>query len=279
MTERQIEAIDSPEDIRRAIRAGSIIGQTSGMAPGFAQGNLVVLPQAWASDFLRFCLANPKPCPLLAVGRPGDPSLPAAGAGIDIRTDVPRYRVFRDGEPVGEVGDIRSLWQDDFVAFLIGCSFSFEGALMEAGIGVRHIELGSNVPMYRTNIACVPAGPFSGHFVVSMRPLTPADAIRAIEITAAMPQVHGAPVHFGDPSAIGIRDLSSPDFGDSVPVRDGEVPVFWACGVTPQVALAQARPPIAITHSPGSMLVTDIREADLRDGRFRFEPPSWPQAR
>lgn len=275
MTERQMAASQFPQTIRRGIRDGLISDQTSGMAPGYAQGNLVVLPKAWASDFLEFCLANPKPCPLLAVGKPGDPSLPTVGTGIDIRTDVPRYRVFRNGNLVEEVSNISHLWADDFVSFLIGCSFSFEGALMDAGIGVRHIELGSNVPMYRTNIDCVSAGPFQGQFVVSMRPLKPADAIRAIEITARMPQVHGAPVYFGDPSAIGISDLSSPDFGETVPVRDGEVPVFWACGVTPQVALAQAKPPLAITHSPGYMLITDIREEDLQSGQFRFEPPSW----
>ena len=175
----------NPQNIRADIRNGLIVDQTSGMAPGFAQGNLVVLPKVWATDFLQFCLANPKPCPLLAVGNPGDPSLPGAGAGIDIRTDLPRYRVFRDGALVDELDDIRALWQDDFVTFLIGCSFSFEGALMDAGIGVRHIELGTNVPMYRTNIQCQSAGPFKGRYVVSMRPFSPADAIRAIEITDA----------------------------------------------------------------------------------------------
>ncbi|MGP4753963.1 MULTISPECIES: putative hydro-lyase [Agrobacterium] len=274
MKKPQMNVMD-PQNIRADIRNGFIVDQTSGMAPGFAQGNLVVLPKVWATDFLQFCMANPKPCPLLALGNPGDPSLPGAGAGIDIRTDLPRYRIFRDGALVDELTDIRALWQDDFVTFLIGCSFSFEGALMDAGIGVRHIELGTNVPMYRTNIKCQSAGPFKGHYVVSMRPFSPANAIRAIEITATMPQVHGAPVHFGDPSAIGISDLSSPDFGDSVPVRDGEVPVFWACGVTPQVALEQARPPIAITHSPGYMLITDISEQDLRSGQFKFQKPHW----
>ncbi|AJC80838.1 hypothetical protein IE4803_CH03672 [Rhizobium etli bv. phaseoli str. IE4803] len=263
-----------PEQIRLDVRSGAIAGQTSGMAPGFAQGNLVILPKQWARDFLRFCLENPKPCPLLAVGNPGDPSLANAGRNIDIRSDVPSYRVFRDGRLAEEISDIRHIWRDDFVSFLIGCSFSFEWALLNAGIGVRHIELGSNVPMYRTNIDCVSAGPFSGQFVVSMRPMKPAEAIRAIEITASMPQVHGAPVHFGDPLAIGITDLSRPDFGDSVPVKEGEVPVFWACGVTPQVALAQAKPPIAVTHSPGCMLVTDIRDENLLNGTFRFEAPA-----
>lgn len=262
-----------PAEIRSAIRAGNISSQTSGMAAGYAQGNLVILPKAWARDFLRFCLANPKPCPLLAVSKVGDPSLPGAGLDIDIRSDIPSYRVFVNGELVNEVPDIRELWQDSFVSFLIGCSFSFEWALINADIGVRHIELGRNVPMFKTNIQCSSAGPFSGEFVASMRPMKPADAIRAIEITSKMPQVHGAPIHFGDPAAIGISDLSRPDYGDAVPVRDGEVPVFWACGVTPQVALSNAKPPIAITHSPGYMLITDIPDEDLLTGRFQFNPP------
>ncbi|TBY42941.1 putative hydro-lyase [Rhizobium leguminosarum bv. viciae] len=262
-----------PEAIRAGARSGAISGQTSGMARGFAQGNLVILPKEHAADFLNFCLANPKPCPLLAVSRPGDASLPGAGKDIDIRTDVPSYRIFRDGNLIGEVESIANIWQDDFVSFLIGCSFSFEWALLGAGLNVRHIELGTNVPMYKTNIECVSAGAFSGQYVASMRPMKPADAIRAIEITSRMPQVHGAPVHFGDPSAIGIADIAYPDYGDAVPIREGEVPVFWACGVTPQVALANAKPPIAITHSPGCMLLTDIPDDDLISGNFRFTAP------
>lgn len=258
--------------IRADIRAGLITNQTSGMAPGLAQGNLVILPKFWAADFLRFCQANPKPCPLLAVGKPGDPALPSLGAGIDIRSDVPSYRVFREGRLVEETPDITSHWAHDFVSFVIGCSFSFEWALQNAGIAVRHIDLARNVPMFRTNIDCTPAGRFSGKLVVSMRPMKPLAAIRAIEITSRMPQVHGAPVHFGDPTAIGIKDISRPDYGDAVPVYEGEIPLFWACGVTPQVALAEAKPPIAITHSPGYMLITDIQEEDLLNGRFKFEP-------
>lgn len=260
--------------IRADIRAGRIKHQTSGMAPGFAQGNLVILPKFWATDFLRFCQANPKPCPLLAVGKPGDPALPTLGAGIDIRSDVPSYRVFKDGELVEEVPDITSHWRHDFVSFVIGCSFSFEWALQNAGIAVRHIDLGRNVPMFRTNIDCTPAGRFSGKLVVSMRPMKPLDAIRAIEITSRLPQVHGAPVHFGDPKTIGIRDIARPDYGDAVPVNEGEIPLFWACGVTPQVALANAKPPIAITHSPGCMLITNIEEQDLLNGRLQLEPTS-----
>jgi uncharacterized protein YcsI (UPF0317 family) len=243
------------------------------MAPGFVQGNLVILPADWAQDFLGFCRANPKPCPLVAVGNPGDPTLPGAGKDIDIRSDLPSYRIFREGMLADEVTDISDLWQADFVSFLIGCSFSFEGALLGAGLGVRHIELGSNVPMFRTNIDCVPSGRFSGKLVVSMRPFLPEKAIRAIEITSRVPQVHGAPIHFGNPQAIGINDLAHPDYGDPVPVKEGEVPVFWACGVTPQVALAQAKPPIAITHSPGCMLITDVTDDDLLSGRFELTLP------
>ena len=244
------------------------------MAPGFVQGNLVILPSAWATDFLHFCRANPKPCPLLAVGRPGDPSLPRVGIGIDVRSDLPRYRVFRDGELSEEAQDVHDHWRDDFVSFLIGCSFSFENALLSSGINVRHIELGRNVPMFRTNIDCVPAGRFAGKLVVSMRPLKPTEAIRAIEITGRLPLVHGAPVYFGNPAEIGVSDLTRPDYGDPVPLHADEVPVFWACGVTPQVALEAAKPPVAITHSPGCMLITDIREEDLLAGRFQFEAPS-----
>lgn len=265
----------SPESIRAGARTGLIGGQTSGMARGFAQGNLVILPKDYAKDFLAFCLANPKPCPLLAVGQPGDPSLPGAGAGIDIRTDVPSYRIFRHGSLTAEVESVADVWQEDFVSFVIGCSFSFEWALLSAGLNVRHIELGTNVPMYKTSIDCVSAGAFSGQYVASMRPMKPADAIRAIEITSRMPQVHGAPIHFGDPAIIGISDVTRPDFGDPVPIRTGEVPVFWACGVTPQVALSNAKPPIAITHSPGCMLLTDIPDDDLISGKFRFIAPDF----
>lgn len=261
-----------PIGIRHAIRRGLISGQTSGLAPGWVQGNIVILPLGWAQDFFDFCLANPKPCPLLAVGRPGDPSLPSLGTGIDIRHDVPRYRVFRDGDLIATPQDITDLWREDLVTFVIGCSFSFEAALIADGIAVRHIDLGRNVPMFRTNIPCVSAGRFAGSLVVSMRPLTPAQVLRATDITANLPQVHGAPVHFGDPAAIGIQDITMPDFGDAVPVRGDEVPIFWACGVTPQVALANARPPLAITHSPGAMLITDIAETSLRDGSFGFDP-------
>lgn len=258
----QIDAITALAE-RHRIRTGGWAGQTAGLAPGHVQANLVILPSGWAGDFLRFCQANPKPCPLLAVSEVGDPTLPTLGRDIDIRTDVPLYRVFRDGELMEEPKDIRALWTKDLVSFLIGCSFSFEEALLADRVPVRHITLGRNVPMYRTKIPCTPAGRFSGDLVVSMRPLTPRDAIRAVQITSRFPSVHGAPVHFGDPAAIGIRDLSDPDFGEAVPVEPGEVPVFWACGVTPQVAIRNARPPLAITHSPGMMLITDLLNTQL----------------
>lgn len=251
----------TPRDVRLAAREGTLDAPTADLAPGHVQGNLVVLPREFAADFVLFCQRNPKPCPLLAIGDPGDPSLPAMGEDIDVRTDLPRYRVYRDGELAGEVGDVRRHWRDDLVSFLIGCSFSFEQAMIEAGLPIRHIEENCNVPMYRTNLLTSPAGVFSGPLVVSMRPLKPADAIRAVQITSRFPAVHGAPVHIGDPQQIGIRDLAQPDYGDAVRIDAGEVPVFWACGVTPQAAIAQARPGICITHAPGYMLVTDARNS------------------
>jgi uncharacterized protein YcsI (UPF0317 family) len=252
-----------PADCRAAIRAGRWLGHTSGLADRHVQGNLVVLPQALASDFLLFCQRNPKPCPLLAVGEPGNPALPSLGEGIDVRTDLPRYRVWREGRIAHEPSDITALWQGDFVSFVIGCSFSFEQALMDEGIPLRHVRQGRNVAMFRTAIATEPAGPFHGPLVVTMRPMKAAHAIRAVQITSRYPAVHGAPVHIGDPALIGIRDLGKPDYGDAVEVMPDELPVFWACGVTPQAALVQAAPPLAITHAPGSMLITDRLNHEL----------------
>ncbi len=249
--------------VRLGARSGRLTGHTAGLAPGFVQCNLVVLSERQAADFLRFCQRNPKPCPLIAVTEPGDPTVPDAGEGIDVRTDLPRFRVWQDGKLVDEPTDILRWWRDDLVAFLIGCSFTFEEALAVEGVGVRHLEGGGNVPMYRTTIPCRPAGPFAGPMVVSMRPMGAADAIRAIQITSRYPAVHGAPVHIGDPAAIGIADLARPDYGDPVEVRSGDIPVFWACGVTPQAVIAAANPSFAITHAPGSMLVTDVRNSRL----------------
>jgi len=251
------------EETRRKIRRGEFTGHTSGLAPGHVQGNVAILPADLAGDFLRFCQRNPKPCPLLAVGEPGDPRLPALGADIDIRTDVPRYRVFRDGVLAAEPTSIGDLWRGDLVTFVLGCSFSFEEALVEAGLTLKHHSLGRNVAMYRTSIPTEPAGRFAGPLVVSMRPFKPADAIRAVQITARFPTVHGAPVHIGLPEAIGIADLARPDYGDAVPVGADELPVFWACGVTPQAVIAAVKPPFCITHAPGSMLITDLLNARL----------------
>jgi uncharacterized protein YcsI (UPF0317 family) len=249
--------------IRHRIRTGAFNGHTSGLAPRHVQGNVVILPADLASDFLLFCQRNPKPCPLLAVSEPGQASLPALGADLDIRTDVPRYRIWRDGRLVDEPTDIGAYWRDDLVTFVIGCSFSFEQALLDAGLPLRHVELGRNVAMYRTSVATEPAGRFHGPLVVSMRPFTPANAIRAIQITSRFPSVHGAPVHLGKPELIGITDLSRPDFGDAIAVAADELPVFWACGVTPQAVVAAARPTFCITHSPGCMLITDRLNHEL----------------
>lgn len=250
-------------EARRRFRRGGFRGQTSGIAPGYVQGNLAILPAGLAADFRQFCHLNPKPCPLLESSAPGDPHIPALGEDLDIRTDLPLYRVWRNGEMVEETTDITAHWRGDLVGFVIGCSFSFEEALIEAGIPLRHIEQGTNVPMWRTSIDTVPAGPFHGPMVVSMRPLRPADAIRAVQITARFDAVHGAPVHIGLAEEIGIADLSKPDYGDAVEVRPDELPVFWACGVTPQAVIAEIKPDFCITHAPGSMLVTDLKNADL----------------
>ena len=252
-----------PRQVREWIRAGRWSGPTAGLARGFAQANLVVVPRDFAYDFLLFAVRNPRPCPVLEVTDPGCPEPAGVAPGADLRTDLPRYRVFREGRLEGEVCDITSLWRDDLVAFLLGCSFTFEEALLRAGVPVRHLELGCNVPMYVTDIPCRPAGVFSGTVVVSMRPIPAALVARAVQVTARYPRAHGAPVHVGEPAAIGIRDLDRPDFGDPVPVRPGEVPVFWACGVTPQVALLGARLPLAITHAPGHMFITDIPEEQM----------------
>lgn len=254
--------ISDPAEARRLIRAGDYAGHTAGIAPEYVQGNVCILPRELATDFAAFCQRNPKPCPLIAMGAPGDPMLPDLG-DIDIRTDVPRYRVFRDGQVVDEPTDIRDIWSDDLVAFVLGCSYSFEYPLLQDGIPLKHIAHNSEVPMYRTNIACVPAGAFHGPMVVSMRPLSPANAIRAVQITSRFPSVHGAPVHLGFPEQIGIEDLDKPDYGSPSEVSPGELPVFWACGVTPQAIVENAKPSLCITHKPCAMLLTDKLNAKL----------------
>ena len=251
----------APPAAARAVRLdcrGGFDAPTAGLAPGAVQANLVVVPRAAAFDFARFCLLNPRPCPLLAVSDDG------FALGGDLRTDLPRYLVWRDGAVAEERSDVADLWTDDMVGFLLGCSFSWEGRLEAAGLTPRHVEQKRNVPMYRTAVPNARAGPFGGSLVVSMRPYAENDVAAVAAATAPFPAAHGAPVHWGDPADIGVGDLGAPDFGDAVEVRPGDVPVFWACGVTPQTALAAAGLPLAVTHAPGHMFVCDLRDDDLR---------------
>ena len=256
------QSVESPQDVRQRIRSGAWRGVTSGVAPGYVQANLAILPKELAFDFLLFCQRNPKPCPLLEVVESGsvEPSLTAPGS--DIRTDTPGYRIYENGEFAAEVESLVPYWRDDLVSFLLGCSFSFETAMTDAGIPIRHQEMGCNVSMYITNIETTPAGQFSGPMVVSMRPVNREQIVRAVQVTSRFPATHGAPVHIGDPAAIGIRDIARPDFGDPVEIHPGEEPVFWACGVTPQAVALDCKPSLMITHAPGKMFITDQRDAD-----------------
>jgi len=258
-----MELGQTPKEIRQAIRQGRFAAPTAGLALGYVQANLVILPQAQAYDFLVFCQRNPKPCPLIEVTDPGNPEPAGVAAGADLRTDVPRYRIYRDGRLEAEVTDITRQWREDFVAFLLGCSFTFEGAMLQAGLPLRHVEEHRNVAMYRTSLACRPAGIFRGPMVVSMRPIPTPLVPRAVTVTARYPMAHGAPVHIGDPGAIGIADLGKPDWGDLPTILPGEEPVFWACGVTPQAVALEAKPPLAITHAPGHMFITDLPDHAL----------------
>ena len=249
---------EEPGAVRIAARSGELHGITAGRASGYAQANLAILPRELAYDFLLFCQRNPKPCPLLEVTDTGSPEPRLTAPGADLRTDLPRYRVYRHGELVDEPAEISDLWRDDLVAFLLGCSYTFEAPLVEAGVPVRHLSCGRNVPMYRSNRACVPAGVFRGPLVVSMRAIPAGQLVRAVQVTSRFPAVHGAPVHLGDPAALGIADIAQPDWGDPPSMEPGDVPVFWACGVTPQAVAMAARPPLMITHAPGHMFVTDL---------------------
>ena len=246
--------------VRGAIRAGEYTSHTAGLGAGCLQANLAIMPESHALDFMRFCQRNPKPCPLSGVSDTGNPMMFTLGQDIDIRKDVPAYNIYRDGKLAGSSTDISDLWQDDFVAFALGCSFTFENALMQAGIPLWHIEANKTVPMYRSGIDTVPAGLFSGKMVVSMRMIPDERVEEVAEISRRYPLAHGAPVHWGDPAEIGVADLAKPDWGDAAPVTDGCVPMFWACGVTPQVAIENAGLPLCITHKPGHMLITDVSE-------------------
>lgn len=252
-----------PREVRQQIRQGNWRKPTAGLAPGFVQANLVVLPRDLAYDFLLFAQRNPKPCPVIEVTDAGSPEPRLSAPEADLRTDIPRYRVYRQGEVAEEVTDLLGVWGPDLVAFLLGCSFTFEAALLQAGVPVRHIEEGKNVPMFVTSVSCVPAGMFHGPLVVTMRPIPAPLVSRAVQVSGRYPGVHGSPVHLGDPAAIGIRDLARPDFGESVTIHPGEVPVFWACGVTPQAVAMQVRPSLMLTHAPGHMFVTDLRNEEL----------------
>ena len=253
----------NPDEARKLIRVKDWDNPTAGMANGFIQANLAILPKELAFEFLLFCQRNPKSCPIIDVTEPGSPVPMLSAPNADIRTDLPKYRVYKNGELAEELSDITSYWNDDMVAFLLGCSFTFEDALLKNNIPIRHIEENRNVPMYKTNIGCVGAGRFEGPMVVSMRPMTEKEAIRAVQVTSRFPSVHGAPIHIGNPEAIGINNIQRPDFGDPVTIKDGEVPVFWACGVTPQAVAMHVKPEIMITHAPGHMFITDLKNEEF----------------
>lgn len=261
--ERMLSA--TPVEARRLIRSGAYDAPTSGLCPGYAQANLIILPKEQAYDFLLFAQRNPKPCPLLEVTEVGAREATICATDCDIATDFPKYRIYRHGELVEEVADVSAYWRDDLVSFVIGCSFSFESELVEAGIEMRHNTMGRNVSMYLTGVDCVPAGSMSGKMVMSMRPIPHDRIVKAVQLSGAIPKVHGAPLHIGDPAAIGVKDIAHPEFGDPVDIREGEVPVFWACGVTPQSIVMNSKPEFAITHTPGCMLITDTKNIDLKE--------------
>lgn len=256
-------ATTDPQSLWETCRNGAWDGPTPGICREYVQTNLAILPRSDAFDFLRFCQRNPKPCPLIEVTDTGDPEPKLTAAGADLRTDLPKYRIYRNGRLTEERTDIRELWRDDFVAFLLGCSYSFEYALLKAGVPLRHIEAGKNVPMYRTGIACVPAGKFAGPMVVSMRPIPARLVSLAVTVTARVPGVHGAPIHVGAPEALGIADVERPDWEGATEIRSDEVPAFWACGVTPQAVALEAAPELMITHSPGHMFVTKLTNEEM----------------
>lgn len=264
--------------VRSAIRKGAYRAHTAGLARGALQSNIAILPEQYALDFMRYCQRNPKPCPLSGVSDTGDPMMNTLGSDIDIRTDVPAYNIYRQGKFDQTTTDISDDWQGDFVTFALGCSFTFEHALIRAGIKLWHIDNNTTVPMFRSNIETVPAGPFHGKMVVSMRAIPSAQLDLASQISRRFPLAHGAPVHAGNPAEIGIMDVGKPDWGDPAPLPEDHLPVFWACGVTPQVAIEQAGLPICITHRPGHMLITDVDE-DAESPVYQHQMPEFETQR
>ena len=258
----KMKNIQSPSELRQLIRNRDWTAPTSGAAQGYVQANLVMLPRNEAFNFLLFCVRNPKPCPILDVLEPGQVE-PAIAPGADLRSDLPCYRIFENGKFKDEIEDVTDVFTDDMVSFLLGCSFSFENAMLAAGLPIRNLAEGKNVSMYITDVACKPAGPFSAPLVVTMRPMTPKQAVRAVQITTRFHLTHGAPVHIGAPEKIGIKDLNHPDFGDAVTIQPEEIPVFWACGVTSQLAATSVPLPRVITHAPGHMFISDLKDEDL----------------
>lgn len=259
----------TPYQLRQQIRKGEFTAPTSGYCPGYTQVNIIIMPARYGDDFKKFCELNHEACPLLDVTAPGDPIFRYLGKDVDVRTDVPSYNIYHDGELAGQARDIKELWQDDYMAFALGCSHSFEDLLIAKGMSLRHIERGHVVPAFVTNVKNIPVGPFGGNLVVSMRPFPPKQAIAAIQITDKLPEVHGAPIHMGNAAELGISDIESPDWGKGVGVTDNEIPLFWACGVTPQEALKAAGIPVYIGHTPGHMLVTDVTTDQLKDGQYK----------
>ena len=245
-------------ELRQIFRSGEYQGTTAGLAGGNLQCNLVVLPIDYAEDFSKFCAANPVPCPLLSRSDLGSAIFNDLGESIDIRFDLPSYYVYREGKFSQIVSNLEELWNDEMCAFTIGCSFTFENVLQDIGISLRHIEQGTTVPMFKTSLKCKQAGPFYGEVVVSMRPIKRQDIEKVYDVCSDFPLAHGQPIHFGDPGEIGINKLDTPQWGVAVPIQADEVPVFWGCGVTTQVAVQNARPPVSFTHAPGAMLITDI---------------------
>ena len=255
---KQVVDLSDPGSVRRAIRTGVFRQFTNHVAPGFVQGNLVIVPAAHAEDFAAYCAGNAQALPILGRSLPGVPHVPALAGDMDLRTDVGSYMVFRDGTLVATPERIVDIWRDDLVAFVLGCSFSFEALLRAHGVRLRHLEEGNVSAMYVTNMDTTPVGAFGGKLVVSMRALSPPDAITATIVSARYPQFHGRPVWIGEPAGIGV-DLDHSYGGHGLTTLEpGELPVFWACGATGQIAALGAGLPLCITHNKAHMVVTDL---------------------